>query len=82
MVEDAAKALNLDVARSWVIGDYWRDVELAHRAGAKSVLVRSGHGAAVDGDWPADIARPTLVADNLIAAVAALAGSNPTRVVC
>jgi D-glycero-D-manno-heptose 1,7-bisphosphate phosphatase len=70
LVLRAAREHGIDLARSWVVGDQWRDVELAHRAGARSVLVRTGYGASLENAWPADIERPTLVADNLIAAAA------------
>ena len=38
--------LGLDVARSFVVGDKWLDVELAANAGARGILVRTGYGAA------------------------------------
>jgi D-glycero-D-manno-heptose 1,7-bisphosphate phosphatase len=68
MLEAAARDLRLDLRSSWVVGDQWRDVELAHRAGARSVLVRTGYGGGLEKDWPADIAPPTVVCDDLLAA--------------
>jgi D-glycero-D-manno-heptose 1,7-bisphosphate phosphatase len=68
MLEAAARDLNLDLAASWVVGDQWRDVELARRAGARSVLVRTGYGSGLEADWPADLAPPTVVCDDLLAA--------------
>lgn len=68
MLEAAARDLNVDLAASWVVGDQWRDVELARRAGARSVLVRTGYGRGLEADWPADIAPPTIVCDDLLAA--------------
>ncbi len=44
MIERAAKELNLDLNRAWIIGDSTVDVETARRAGVKSVLLRTGHG--------------------------------------
>jgi D-glycero-D-manno-heptose 1,7-bisphosphate phosphatase len=41
----AARELDLDLARSFVIGDRWLDVETARRAGARGILVRTGYGA-------------------------------------
>jgi D-glycero-D-manno-heptose 1,7-bisphosphate phosphatase len=72
MLHDAARDLNLDLARSWVVGDQWRDVQLAHVAGCRSVLVRTGHGAKQEAEWPADDAPPTVTSDNLIAAVSVI----------
>jgi D-glycero-D-manno-heptose 1,7-bisphosphate phosphatase len=47
MVEQAARDLGLDVARSFVVGDKWLDVELAMNAGARGILVRTGYGAGI-----------------------------------
>jgi D-glycero-D-manno-heptose 1,7-bisphosphate phosphatase len=44
MLERAAREHQLDLRRSFVVGDRYRDVELAHRVGALSVLVRTGYG--------------------------------------
>ena len=44
MVEQAATEHALDVESSFVVGDRYADVELAHNAGARGVLVRSGYG--------------------------------------
>ena len=70
LVRRAAQEHDIDLARSWVVGDQWRDIEVAHRTGARSILVRTGYGARAEHAWPSDIERPTFVADNLIAAAA------------
>ncbi|HXM96869.1 MAG TPA: HAD family hydrolase [Candidatus Dormibacteraeota bacterium] len=44
MLQQAARELHLDVRRSFVVGDRYGDLELAHRAGARGVLVRTGYG--------------------------------------
>lgn len=44
MILDAADRLELDLARSVLIGDRWRDIEAARRAGIPSVHVDWGHG--------------------------------------
>lgn len=41
----AARDHNLDLARSFVVGDHPHDVELAINAGATGVYVLTGHGA-------------------------------------
>jgi heptosyltransferase-2 len=38
MVERAASELHLDLRRSYLIGDHARDIQLAHRVGAKAIL--------------------------------------------
>ena len=68
MLEAAARELQLDLQKSWVVGDQWRDIELARRAGARGILVRTGYGAGLEADWPKDLARPPVVCDDLLAA--------------
>jgi D-glycero-D-manno-heptose 1,7-bisphosphate phosphatase len=43
MVLDAAQALGLDLARSWMVGDRWRDVDCGKRAGLRTVFIDLGH---------------------------------------
>jgi D-glycero-D-manno-heptose 1,7-bisphosphate phosphatase len=69
MIDRAARELGLDPARSFVVGDGWRDVGMARAAGARSVLV--GTGPAADEERtkkPADLDADAIV-DNLAAAV-------------
>ena len=42
MITRAVSDLDLDLARSYVVGDQTRDVELARRIGARSILVTTG----------------------------------------
>ena len=44
MIEQACRDLELDPARSVMVGDRWLDVACGHAAGARSILVRTGHG--------------------------------------
>jgi D,D-heptose 1,7-bisphosphate phosphatase len=44
MAEEAARRLGIDLRRSYVIGDKIDDVNLARVIGARSFLVRTGHG--------------------------------------
>jgi D-glycero-D-manno-heptose 1,7-bisphosphate phosphatase len=41
----AAKDLDIDLSRSVVIGDRWRDIAVANAIGARAVLVKTGYGA-------------------------------------
>lgn len=43
MVLDAATALGLDLARSWMIGDRWRDIDCGRRAGLRTVFIDFGY---------------------------------------
>jgi D-glycero-D-manno-heptose 1,7-bisphosphate phosphatase len=45
MLLQAAKELNLDLPRSFMLGDKRSDLEAGFRAGCRTVLVRTGHGA-------------------------------------
>ena len=80
LVARAARDLGLDVARSFVVGDKWIDVELANRAGARGMLVRTGYGAFAEAPPPGvrvEAVVPTLAeaADAILAA----ADPEPTR---
>jgi len=44
MIERAGREFDIDLARSFVVGDKLADVELGNGVGATSVLVRTGHG--------------------------------------
>ncbi len=44
MVEEAVRDLNLDLAKSWFIGDKRADVECGHNAGMPAILVHTGYG--------------------------------------
>ncbi len=67
LVDRAARDLGLDPARSFVVGDKWLDVELGRAIGARSILVRTGVGAAQEARAPEHIAADAVV-DNLAAA--------------
>ncbi len=43
MLLDAARDLGLDLARSWMIGDRWRDVDCGRRAGVRTVFIDFGY---------------------------------------
>ena len=43
MLLDAAAALGLDLARSWMVGDRWRDVDCGKRAGVRTVFIDFGY---------------------------------------
>jgi D-glycero-D-manno-heptose 1,7-bisphosphate phosphatase len=40
---EAARAFSVELARSYVVGDRWRDVEAGRRAGCKTVFVDHGY---------------------------------------
>src|ERR1700722_4323580 len=68
LFEQACHDLGIDAANSWMIGDQSRDIEMARRAGLRSVLVRTG-AAGRDGKFAAS---PDHIADDLTAAAAVI----------
>jgi len=42
MIERAISELQLDLTRSYVVGDHARDMQLARKVGAKALLLTSG----------------------------------------
>lgn len=43
MLLDAARDLGLDLSRSWLIGDRWRDIDCGQRAGVRTVFIDFGY---------------------------------------
>jgi len=43
MLLDAAQALDLDLARSWMVGDRWRDIDCGRRAGVRTIFIDYGY---------------------------------------
>lgn len=43
MVLDAAKVLDIDIARSYLIGDRWRDIECGHAAGCITIFIERNY---------------------------------------
>jgi D-glycero-D-manno-heptose 1,7-bisphosphate phosphatase len=68
MVEEAVAALDLDLSRSYVVGDRWTDIQLAQAVGAKAILVKTGYGVTQLSDSPPG-EPPNAVFGNLLEAV-------------
>jgi len=43
MLLRAARELGLDLSRSWMVGDRWRDVDCGHNAGVKTIFIDWGY---------------------------------------
>jgi D-glycero-D-manno-heptose 1,7-bisphosphate phosphatase len=77
LLHRAARDLDIDLARSWVVGDRDADVALARSVGARAVLVKTGYGLgellwhAPSWDRPPDI-----IADHLLEAVERILGET------
>ena len=73
MLLRAARELDLDLGRSFMIGDRYLDVQAAHAAGVRSVLVCSGDGKDEVAKYAGlAVPQPNFVADNLLHAVEAI----------
>jgi D-glycero-D-manno-heptose 1,7-bisphosphate phosphatase len=67
MIGQAARDLDLDPRRSFMVGDKWIDVAAGRAAGARAILVRTGVGAEEE-RRPHDGVTADAVVDNLAAA--------------
>jgi D-glycero-D-manno-heptose 1,7-bisphosphate phosphatase len=61
--------MGLDLARSFIVGDRWKDVGAGHAVGARGVLVRTGVGRDEE-TRPDDRVSGAVVVDDLAAAAA------------
>ncbi len=69
MMDRAVQEHNIDLPRSFVVGDRYGDMELAFRAGCQSIFVRTGYGRGEvtlhRSKWPR---QPDAIVDDLGAA--------------
>ena len=72
MLQRAAKDLDLDLARSFAVGDRWHDLAAGQAVGARGVLVRTGMGRGAE--WAPDGrsagSAPAVIVDNVMDAAA------------
>ncbi len=70
LINRAVAEFDVDLERSWMIGDRYSDTELARRAGVRAAFVLSGYGR---GEWEHQRTTwpypPDLVAEDLLAAI-------------
>jgi len=68
MIERACRDLDLDPARSVMVGDRWLDVACGKAAGTRAVLVRTGHGGHEEEREPDGVGADAIL-NNLMEAV-------------
>jgi len=70
LIDQACKDFEIDISRSYMVGDHYTDMEFAERAGIQGVLVRTGYGTGViEYNLPAMATKPGYIADDLLDAV-------------
>ncbi|MFV1963888.1 MAG: D-glycero-beta-D-manno-heptose 1,7-bisphosphate 7-phosphatase [Pirellulaceae bacterium] len=65
MLHRAAEELDIDLSRSFVVGDKLIDLDLGSRVGCTTVLVRTGYGCEVEKDLDRQPVQPDFVANDL-----------------
>ena len=69
-MEQAARDLDLDLSRSYLVGDRYSDIQTAANAGVKGILVLTGYGRGEYEHFHAQPQpKPVHVARNLLEAV-------------
>lgn len=71
MITDAAKNLGLDLTRSWMVGDRWRDIDCGQRAGLRTVFIDFGYDEALR-------AAPDFTVKTFVEAAAVILSSRPS----
>lgn len=74
MLLDAARVLDLDLSRSWMIGDRWRDIDCGKRAGVRTVFIDFGYTETLHQP-------PDFTVKNFAEAASVILRSSPTTTV-
>jgi D-glycero-D-manno-heptose 1,7-bisphosphate phosphatase len=78
MIEDGVRDHDLDLTRSWMVGDRWIDVATGNRAGVRSILVRSGHAERIGEAAPPGTGADVIL-NNLMEAVGWILRASTSR---
>jgi D-glycero-D-manno-heptose 1,7-bisphosphate phosphatase len=77
LIKRASSDFEIDLSNSWMVGDRYSDIQLAHNAGLRSAFVLSGYGR---GEWEYQRSswklQPDLVSEDLLEAVNSIVGSD------
>ena len=70
LIEKACKSFDIDLKRSFVIGDTYTDIEMSHRANVNGILVKTGYGLGeIEHILPNKDIKPTHISMDLFEAV-------------
>lgn len=70
LIDQARDSFDIDMSSSYVIGDRYTDIELAHRSSLKGILVETGYGRGdIEYVIPNQPIKPTYIARDLLDAV-------------
>jgi D-glycero-D-manno-heptose 1,7-bisphosphate phosphatase len=70
LINQACEKFEIDLSRSYMVGDHYTDMELADRSNIKGVLVKTGYGTGViEYNLPSMANKPSYIADDLLDAV-------------
>ena len=77
LIGEACKSFDIDMENSYVVGDRCTDIEMAHEAGLKGIMVKTGYGMGdLEYVFPALPFQPFHVAEDLLGAVRWILGRN------
>ena len=79
LLDRAAREHNVDLSRSFVIGDKASDINLARNAGARAVLVLTGYGRETEAHPDLFPCEPAFVAETLLDAVRLILDTRELR---
>lgn len=68
LLEKAARELNLDLRRSFIVGDKPADLQAGEVVGCRTILVRTGYGLESEKELAAGNFQPDHIADDLLEA--------------
>jgi D-glycero-D-manno-heptose 1,7-bisphosphate phosphatase len=70
LIEQACREFEIDLARSYMVGDMYSDMELAHNAGLRGIMVKTGYGLGeIAYILPQKDRKPEFIAQNLYDAI-------------
>jgi D-glycero-D-manno-heptose 1,7-bisphosphate phosphatase len=72
MLLDAAKELNIDLSKSWMVGDRWRDIDCGKRANVKTIFIDFGYSEELK-------AKPDFIVSSFAEAVSIILAQTKTN---